>query len=118
MAESPDQPPARTQQSAGQCNRGAGRSIKLDFSNIAAEQFEQQRRAYHESRQSDFFNGHRIVGTEVYVARKGDSLWVVTQRYVAVPTWLLQHYNPDVNFSDLRAGVEIVIPKVEALPPA
>ena len=31
---------------------------------------------------------------------------------------LLQHYNPDVNFSDLRAGVEIVIPKVEALNPA
>jgi membrane-bound lytic murein transglycosylase D len=102
----------------GSATVALGRSIKLDFSNIAAEQFEQQRRAYHESRQSDFFNGHRIVGTEVYVARKGDSLWVVTQRYVAVPTWLLQHYNPDVNFSDLRAGVEIVIPKVEALPPA
>jgi membrane-bound lytic murein transglycosylase D len=95
-----------------------GRSIKLDFSNIPAEQFEQQRRAFHQSRQADFFNVHRIVGTEVYVARKGDSLWVVTQRYSAVPTWLLQHYNPDVNFSDLRAGVEIVIPKVEALPPA
>jgi membrane-bound lytic murein transglycosylase D len=102
----------------GSATVALGRSIKLDFSNIAAEQFEQQRRAFHQSRQADFFNGHRIVGTEVYVARKGDSLWVVTQRYVAVPTWLLQHYNPDVNFSDLRAGVEIVIPKVEALPPA
>ncbi len=95
-----------------------GRSLKMDFSNVAAEQFEQQRRAYHQARQSDFFNGHRIVGTEVYVARKGDSLWVVTQRFATVPTWLLQHYNPDVNFSDLHAGVEIVIPKVEALPPA
>ncbi|MEO8308763.1 MAG: transglycosylase SLT domain-containing protein [Pseudomonadota bacterium] len=94
-----------------------GRSLKLDFSNVAAEQFEQQRRAFHEARQAEFFNGHRIVGTEVYVARRGDSLWLVTQRYASVPTWLLQHYNPDVNFSDLRAGVEIVIPKVAVAPP-
>jgi membrane-bound lytic murein transglycosylase D len=95
-----------------------GRSLKLDFSKVPVEQFEQQRRAFHQSRQAEFFNGHRIVGTEVYVARRGDSLWVVTQRYATVPTWLLQHYNPDVDFADLHAGVEIVIPKVESLPPA
>jgi membrane-bound lytic murein transglycosylase D len=102
----------------GNATVSLGRSLKMDFSKVTAEQFEQQRREFHQSRQSDFFKAHRIVGTEVYVARKGDSLWVVTQRYASVPTWLLQHYNPDVNFSDLHAGVEIVIPKVEALPPA
>lgn len=95
-----------------------GRSLKLDFSRVPIEQFEQQRRAFHQSRQAAFFAGHRITGTEVYVARRGDSLWAVTKRYAAVPTWLLQHYNPDVDFADLRAGVEIVIPKVESLPPA
>ncbi len=102
----------------GNATVSLGRSLKLDFSKVPVEQFEQQRRAFHQSRQAEFFDGHRIVGTEVYVARRGDSLWLVTQRYAAVPTWLLQHYNPDVDFADLRAGVEIVIPKVEALPPA
>jgi membrane-bound lytic murein transglycosylase D len=102
----------------GNATVSLGRNLKLDFSNVPADQFEQQRRAFHQSRQAEFFNGHRIVGTEVYVARRGDSLWLVTQRYASVPTWLLQHYNPDVNFSDLRAGVEIVVPKVEVVAPA
>jgi membrane-bound lytic murein transglycosylase D len=102
----------------GNATVSLGRSLKLDFSKVPVEQFEQQRRAFHQARQAEFFNGHRIVGTEVYVARRGDSLWLVTQRYAAVPAWLLQHYNPDVDFADLRAGVEIVIPRVEALPPA
>jgi membrane-bound lytic murein transglycosylase D len=102
----------------GNASLSLGRSLKLDFSNVPVEQFEQQRRGFHQAHQAEFFNGHRIVGTEVYVARRGDSLWLVTQRFAAVPAWLLQHYNPDVDFADLRAGVEIVIPKVEALPPA
>jgi hypothetical protein len=100
------------------CNRIAIGTLAVDLDEIKRKVSEQQRRVFHQSRQADFFNGHRIVGTEVYVARRGDSLWVVTQRYAAVPAWLLQHYNPDVDFADLRAGVEIVIPKVEALPPA
>jgi membrane-bound lytic murein transglycosylase D len=95
-----------------------GRSLKLDFARVPVEQFEQKRRAFHQSRQAAFFSGHRIVGTEVYVTRRGDSLWGVTQRHTSVPAWLLQHYNPDVDFADLRAGVEIVIPKVESVPPA
>jgi membrane-bound lytic murein transglycosylase D len=94
-----------------------GRSIKLDFVRTTREQFEAKRQAWHQSLQTQFFAGHRIVGTEVYVARRGDSLWVVTQRYDNLPTWLIQQYNPDIDFSDLRAGIEIVIPKVEALAP-
>jgi hypothetical protein len=27
--------------------------------------------------------------------------------------WLLQQYNPDVDFSEMRAGTEITVPKVE-----
>ncbi|HYJ18684.1 MAG TPA: LysM peptidoglycan-binding domain-containing protein, partial [Burkholderiales bacterium] len=102
----------------GNATVSLGRSLKLDFSRVTVEDFEQKRRAYHQERQTAFFVDHRIVGTEVYVARRGDSLWMVTKRYGAVPPWLLQHYNPDVNFADLRAGVEIVIPKVESLAPA
>jgi membrane-bound lytic murein transglycosylase D len=93
-----------------------GRSFSLDFSKVPREQFEEKRRAYHDALQARFFAAHRITGTQVYVARRGDSLWNVTQHNGGLPTWLVLHYNPDVDFGNLRAGVEIVIPKVEVVP--
>ena len=56
----------------------------------------------------------RIVGTEVYIARSGDSLWTLTQRAkLQLPLWLLQQYNLEVDFSELRPGTQIVMPRVE-----
>ncbi len=44
----------------------------------------------------------------------GDSLWTLTQgAKVQLPLWLLQQYNPAVDFADLRAGTQIVMPRVE-----
>jgi len=90
-----------------------GRRIKLDFDRVSRAQFEQKRRDYHERLQAAYFASHRIAGTEVYIARHGDSLWSITQRNVKVPIWLLQQYNPDMDFSDLRPGTQISLPKVE-----
>jgi membrane-bound lytic murein transglycosylase D len=93
-----------------------GRKIRLDFAKVGKADFEQRRHEYHQQLQAAFFAGHRIVGTEIYVSRRGDSLWVVTQRFAKLPVWLLQQYNPDVDFSDLKSGVQIVVPKVEQVP--
>jgi membrane-bound lytic murein transglycosylase D len=93
-----------------------GKKLKLSFARVAKADFEQKRREYHQQLQAAFFAGHRIIGTEVYVSRRGDSLWAVTQRFSNLPVWLLQQYNPDVDFSDLHAGVQIIVPKVEDVP--
>jgi membrane-bound lytic murein transglycosylase D len=90
-----------------------GRKVKLDFSKVKREQFESTRREYHRSLQASYFAEHRILGTEVYIVRRGDSLWTVTQRYARLPMWLIQQYNPDTDFSEMRAGTEITVPKVE-----
>jgi membrane-bound lytic murein transglycosylase D len=90
-----------------------GHKVKLDFSRVSREDFEAKRRDYHRTLEAEYFAAHRITGTEVYIARRGDSLWNVTQRYEHLPVWLLQQYNPDVDLSELRAGTEIVVPKVE-----
>lgn len=90
-----------------------GRRVKLDFQRVSRETFEERRRDFHRSLQANYFAAHRIVGTEVYVARRGDSLWTVTQRYARLPVWLLQQYNPDVDLSEMRAGTQIVVPRVE-----
>jgi membrane-bound lytic murein transglycosylase D len=91
-----------------------GRKIKLPFSKSGSrEAFEEKRRDYHRTLQAQYFAAHRILGTEVYIARKGDSLWNVTQRFARLPVWLLQQYNPDTDFSEMRAGTQIVVPRVE-----
>ena len=92
-----------------------GHKVTLDFANSSHEKFEAQRRAYHRQLQAAYFASHRISGTQVHVVRAGDSLWNLTHRFGDLPAWLLQQYNPDVAFDDLRAGTQIVLPRVEDL---
>src|SRR6184192_4866786 len=51
-----------------------GQRIKLDFRKVSREAFEANRREYHRQLQAAYFAAHRIVGTEVYIARPGDSV--------------------------------------------
>lgn len=90
-----------------------GERVRLDFPHVTREEFEQRRIAYHRALQAGYFAAHRILGTEVYIARPGDSLWTLTQRHAQVPQWLLQQYNPAVDFAELRPGTQIVVPRVE-----
>jgi membrane-bound lytic murein transglycosylase D len=90
-----------------------GRRIKLEFKDTTRDQFEGRRRDYHERLEAAYFASHRIAGTEVYIARRGDSLWSITKRSLKVPVWLLQQYNPDLDFRNLRPGTQISLPQVE-----
>jgi membrane-bound lytic murein transglycosylase D len=92
-----------------------GQKLKLDYSKVSRENFEQLRRDYHAKLQGEFFLQHRISGTEVYIVRKGDSLWTMTQRFSNLPIWLLRQYNPDTDLSDLRAGTQVVMPRIEVV---
>ena len=96
----------------GRSNVRIGRRFKLNFARVSRAQFEQRRIEYHHRLQTEYFAAHRITGSDTYVARRGDSLWSVTQRG-SLPVWLLQQYNPDVDFDDLRPGTQIVLPRVE-----
>jgi membrane-bound lytic murein transglycosylase D len=92
-----------------------GRKFKLDFSKVSVEQFVATRRAYHSRLQEEFFAGHRIAGTETYSVKHGDSLWVIAQQHADMPIWLVADYNPDVDFSDVRPGTAITLPRVVAI---
>ena len=92
-----------------------GQKLNLDYSRVSRESFEQLRRDYHAKLQGEFFVQHRIAGTEVYIVRRGDSLWTMTQRFSNLPIWLLRQYNPDTDLSDLRPGTQVVMPRVEIL---
>jgi membrane-bound lytic murein transglycosylase D len=91
-----------------------GRKLRLDFARVGRSAFELKRREFHGALQSRFFEQRRILGTEVYIVRRGDSLWSIAQRYSGVPVWLLQQYNPDLDLTELRAGAQLVVPKLES----
>ena len=90
-----------------------GHRIRLDFRRVPPGEFEARRRNYHQALEAGYFAAHRIVGTEQYVAQRGDSLWTLTQHFSQLPLWLLREYNPDTDFSDLRPGTQLVVPRIE-----
>jgi membrane-bound lytic murein transglycosylase D len=89
-----------------------GRRIRLDLSRVDAAAFEEHRVAFHRQLQDDFFQRFRIAGQERYRLKSGESLWTLTQR-TSVPVWLLRQYNPETDFTTVRIGTEIVLPKIE-----
>ncbi len=91
-----------------------GRKIKLDLSKVTAAQFVAARRDYHRQLQEAFFAAHRIAGTESYSVKRGESLWTIAQ-HADLPIWLAAQYNPDVDFSDVRPGTTITLPRVVAI---
>jgi membrane-bound lytic murein transglycosylase D len=91
-----------------------GHRVKLDLSRVSAQAFAEKRRAYHQRLQEDFFDAHRIAGTESYTVKRGDSVWVIAQQH-EVPVWLVAQYNPDVNFADMKPGETLAVPRAAAI---
>jgi membrane-bound lytic murein transglycosylase D len=87
-----------------------GRELDLDFSAVTPEEFERRRIEYHRGLQGEFFDRFEIHGTQVHVMRRGDSLWVLSQRKYRVPLWLIRQYNPDLDFAALHPGTRVTIP--------
>jgi membrane-bound lytic murein transglycosylase D len=92
-----------------------GHKVKLDLSKVSAAQFEASRRDYHRQLQEAFFATHRISGTENYVVKRGESLWIIAQQRPDLPVWLVAEYNPDVDFGDVRPGTTLALPRVETI---
>ena len=94
-----------------------GQRVKIDASRVSTDEFDQRRRGYHQKLQEDFFAINRIVGTEVHVVRRGESLWAIAQARQNLPIWLLRQYNPDVDFDDVRPHTQLTLPLVETTAP-
>lgn len=91
-----------------------GKMLKLDFSQVATNKFETRRRTYHQQLQEAFFAQYRIVGSDTHVLKKGESIWLLSQKTYNVPVWLLRQYNPDLDLSDVKPGTKLVIPRIQA----
>jgi len=90
-----------------------GNRIKLDFSHVSKPIFEAQRIAHHRDIQEAFFVNYRVTATSEHTLRAGESVWEIVQAQGNVPVWLLRQYNPDLDFSRVKPGMSIVVPKVQ-----
>jgi len=90
-----------------------GQTLKLDFSKVSPEIFQERRLEYHKGIEEDFFGSYRVASTIDHTLRPGESLWLLSHKKYAVPTWLIRRYNPDVDLAKLVPGTKLVIPIVE-----
>ena len=89
-----------------------GKRVKLKFSKVSKEEFEDQRVAYHKAIQEEFFERYQITGSDKHKIRRGQSVWKLAKRRYKIPIWLLRQYNPDLNFNKIRSGMVITFPKI------
>ena len=92
-----------------------GQWLELDFSRVSAEAFAERRTEYHKGVEEDFFGSYKVTGTVEHRLARGESLWILSHRIYAVPTWLIQRYNPDVDLTRLAPGTRLQIPVIEGL---
>lgn len=92
-----------------------GYRLRLDFSRVTPELFLSRRMEYHKGIEEDFFGSFRVEGTVEHVLRRGESLWELSHRVYAVPSWLIRRYNPDLDLRRLAPGVRLVIPVVRPI---
>jgi membrane-bound lytic murein transglycosylase D len=87
--------------------------LGLDFSRVPKAIFEEQRIHFQRAVQGKYFSEWEITGTTTHTLKLGNSIWDLAHQQFKVPLWLLQQYNPDVDFETASAGVEIISPIVE-----
>jgi len=90
-----------------------GKHIKLIFSKVTPQEFEEQRIAYHRSLQEDFFEQYQITGADKHKIRRGQSVWKLAKHKYKIPIWLLRQYNPDLDLDKVRPGNIVTFPKIE-----
>ena len=92
-----------------------GQRIRLDFSAVSAETFENLRTSWHRQQQDAFFRNHRISGTVEHVVRQGESVWILSLRTYDVPIWLFRQYNPELDVHNVRPGTKLSFPVLSTI---
>lgn len=88
--------------------------LKLYFNKVSKEEFEQKRIEFHKSLFEDFFDNYKVINTQDYKLRRGDSIWALSKEKFNIPIWLIYMYNPELDYKNLSYGQIIKIPVVES----
>ncbi|UCD11270.1 MAG: LysM peptidoglycan-binding domain-containing protein [Nitrospinaceae bacterium] len=86
------------------------RKIKIPFTRVDPESFEEKRQEFHKAIQEDFFSNYNVSKLVVREVDRGETIWELCNDMYFIPFWLLSSYNPDKNIHALGVGESIVIP--------
>ena len=90
--------------------------LKIPLAKGGKARFEAQRYEFHKEIVEDFFAAYRLLeGTRNYRVKAGDTIWSLCENEFELPFWLVKKYNESVNFSQLKPGVRLVVPRVESI---
>jgi membrane-bound lytic murein transglycosylase D len=90
-----------------------GERLQLDFADVTVSEFEVLRRDFHLQQQQRFFGQYSIAGVERYQVAANDNIGSIARRRFSTPIWLLRQYNPNLDFSKVQIGQEVVFPLLE-----
>ncbi|MEM6986300.1 MAG: LysM peptidoglycan-binding domain-containing protein [Pseudomonadota bacterium] len=93
-----------------------GHRLALPFTHVNGAEFERRRLRYHRDRQYAWYQKWSIDGTIEYAIQPGDRLWQIAEKQYNVPHWLLLEYNPTLDFSRVRPGQLLTLPRIQAKP--
>ena len=89
-----------------------GQRLRLSFTRVGLDLFEERRLAYHRNIQEDFFEHYRIDDSTVYTIRPGETLWTLASQRFDVPLWLLMVHNGGCDPNRVLPGDALVVPVV------
>jgi len=92
--------------------------IKIPFSNVGPDIFEEKRQEFHKAIQEDFFNNYQIDKLLVRNMGKGETAWQICNEIYAIPFWLLASYNPGKDINSIPIGDPIVVPIISSTRPS
>jgi len=95
-----------------------GQRIKLEFSDVDTQTFENLRVSYHRSQQDSFFRENVITGVTEHTIRSGESIWILSLRQYDVPVWLFRQYNPGLDLHQVTPGTTVRFPTLVSTGPS
>ena len=88
-----------------------GHVLYLAFDHVPRAEFERRRLRHHRDKQYAWYARWQIDGTLEHEIAPGDRLWRIAQQRYNVPQWLLLEYNPDLDFTRIRPGSRLTVPR-------
>ncbi|MEK7846049.1 MAG: transglycosylase SLT domain-containing protein [Nitrospinota bacterium] len=86
-----------------------GQKLKIPFTSVTKESFEEKRAEHHMAIQEDFFSNYKVEGTTSHKIKTGETVWKLCAES-EIPFWLLKRYNPDKDLQRLAKGEPLILP--------
>jgi len=92
-----------------------GQKLKIPFTSVTKESFEEKRAEHHMAIQEDFFSNYKVEGrTTSYKIKTGETVWRLCAES-EIPLWLLKRYNPDKDLQRLAKGEPLILPIISKI---